>query len=118
MKSFPKYSLRRPNSMLSFVLAAMLTLVLSACSSSPQNLILGKWEVEGAPMKMTAEFSKDGTAKLTMLGQTLHGRYKVTADNELEWTLNGRTTRNKVSVTDTELEVTNDTNQTIKYKRK
>jgi hypothetical protein len=46
-------------------------------------------------IKMTAEFSPDGTAKITMFGQTL----------ELEWTLNGRTTKGKVNVTATELEL-------------
>ena len=80
------------------------------------SLILGKWEVESA-IKMTAEFSRDGTAKLTMFGQTLQGTYKLNAENELEWTLNGKTTKSKVNVTATELELTDDANRTIKYKR-
>jgi len=90
--------------------------VVSASGSSPQSLILGKWEADSVT-KITAEFSSDGTAKLTMFGQTLHGTYKLNAENELEWTLNGITTKNKVVVTAAELEVTNDSNQTIKYKR-
>ena len=69
-------------------------------------------------MKVTAEFMGDGTAELTMLGQTLKGTYKLNSDRELEWTLNGRTTRHKVNVTATELEVIDDANRTIKYKRK
>jgi hypothetical protein len=52
-----------------------------------------------------------------MFGQTVHGTYKLTPENELEWTLNGRTTRAKVHVTANELELTNDANQTIKYRR-
>jgi uncharacterized protein (TIGR03066 family) len=113
------------NAKLSIVLVACVALFVSACSSSsqsliagnPQSLILGKWEVESAPMKMTAEFSRDGTAKITMLGQTLQGTYKLD-QNELVWTMNGTTTKGKVNVTPTELELTDDANRTIKYKRK
>jgi len=91
-------------------------LFVSSCGSTPQSLILGKWEAESA-LKVTAQFRRDGTARLTMFGQTLHGTYKLTADNELEWTLNGRTSIAKVHVTANELELTNDANQTIKYRR-
>ena len=93
-------------------------LVLSACASSPQNLILGKWEVENSPAKMTVEFKGDGTAKLTLLGQTVQATYKFTAGNEMEWTVNGVTTKAKANVTATELELTYDENRTIKYARK
>jgi len=107
------------NAKLSIVVPVCMALFLSACGSSPQSLILGKWEVEGAPIKMTAEFSKDGTAKITMLGQTLQGTYKLDADDELEWTMNGITTKAaKVHVTATDLEITDNANRTIKYKRK
>jgi hypothetical protein len=71
----------------------------------------------GSAMKMTAEFGSDGTAKITMFGQTLQGTYKLNAANELEWTLNGQTTKGKVNVTATEMELTDDANRTIKYKR-
>jgi hypothetical protein len=87
----------------------------SACGSSQQNLILGKWQAEAA-VKMTAEFNRDGTAKLTILGQTVQGNYKL-EDGDLVWTLNGRTTRGKVSVTATELKLTDDQNRTIQYRR-
>ena len=106
------------NAKLSIVLAACVALLVSACGSSPQSLILGKWEVEGAPMKMTAEFSGDGTAKISIFGQTVQGNYKLDAGNGLEWTLNGITTKSKVNVTATELELTDDANRTIKYRRK
>ena len=114
------------NAKLSIVLVACVALLVSACGSSPQSLILGKWEVASAKVggaevesafKMTAEFSRDGTAKITMFGQTLQGTYKLNAENELEWTLNGRTTKSKAHVTATELELTDDANRTIKYKR-
>jgi hypothetical protein len=119
------------NTKLSVVAATCVALFLSACSSSPQGLIVGKWEVAsakvggsdvgfaavGSVIKMTAEFSSDGTAKITTFGQTLQGTYKLNAENELEWTLNGTTTKSKVSVTATELELTDDSNRTIKYKR-
>lgn len=101
----------------SIVLTVCVALFVTACGSSPQSLILGKWEVQGAPMKMTAEFSRDGTAKITMFGQTLQGTYKLNAENELEWTMNGTTTKTKANVTATELELTDDANRTIKYKR-
>ena len=97
---------RNMTAKLSIAVAAWVLLFGSACGTSLQRLILGKWEVEGAPMKMTAEFSNDGTAKLTMFVQTLQGTYKLNGENELEWTLNGRTTTSKVTVTATELDVT------------
>jgi hypothetical protein len=121
------------NVKLSKVLVTCIALFVSACGSSPQRLILGKWQVAsaqvggadagsaaevGRAIKMTAEFSRDGTAKLTLLGQTLQGTYKLNAENELEWTMNGITTKSKVNVTATELELTDEANRTIKYKRK
>ncbi len=103
-------------SKLNMALLACVALFLSACAPRPQNLILGKWEVESA-VKMTAEFNRDGTAKLTMFGQTVQGTYKLDGENMLEWSLNGRTTKGKVNVTATELELTDDQNRTIKYRR-
>jgi hypothetical protein len=117
---------------LSIVVLACVALFLSACGSGPQSLIVGKWEVSGATaggvdagysevgkaIKMTAEFSRDGTAKMTMFGQTLQGTYKLNGENELEWTMSGITTKSKVNVTATELELTDDANRTITYKRK
>jgi len=103
---------------LSIVLIACLALLFAACAPSPQDLIVGKWEVEGAPMKMTTEFNKDGTASINMLGQTVRGTYKLTDDNVLEWSMNGHSTKAKAKVTATKLEVTDDQNRTIKYKRK
>jgi hypothetical protein len=120
------------NAKLSIVLLPCVALFVSACGSSPQSLIVGKWEVAsakvrgadvgygevGKAIKMTAEFSRDGTAKMTMFGQTLQGTYKLNAENELEWTMRGITTKSKANVTATELELTDDANRTITYKRK
>ena len=121
------------NAKLNIVLLACMTLIATGCGSRPQSLILGKWEVAsanvggedvrsaaavGSAIKMTTEFNRDGTAKLTMMGQTLQGTYKVNGENELEWTMNGITTKSKVNVTATQLDVTDDANRTITYKRK
>ena len=121
------------NAKLSILVAACAALFLVACGSSPQSLIVGKWEVASAKVggtdvagsadaikavKMSAEFDKDGTAKITMFGQTLQGTYKFNGENELEWTMSGITTKSKVNVTATELELTDEANRTITYKRK
>jgi hypothetical protein len=102
---------------LHFAIVFCFSLFTSSCGSSPQSRILGKWEADAA-MKLTAEFSPNGTAKITMFGQTLQGTYKLKDENELEWTLNGITTKSKASVSATELELTDSANRTIKYKRK
>jgi len=122
------------NAKSSVVLVACVALLVSACGSSPQSLILGKWEAASATVggadagpavgssidaiKMTAEFNRDGTARITMFGHTLQGTYKLNGENELEWTMSGITKKGKVNVTATELDVTDDANQTITYKRK
>jgi uncharacterized lipoprotein YajG len=102
---------------LRIVVAACL-LLLVACGSSPQSLILGRWEVENAPTKMTAEFNSDGTATISILGQTVRGTYRLNGTDELEWSMNGMSTKAKVKVTTTDLELTDNANRTIKYKRK
>jgi hypothetical protein len=105
------------NRKLSVVAAVCVALFVSSCAPTPQSLIVGKWEVESAT-KMTAEFGRDGTARITMLGHALQGAYKLNGDNELEWSMNGITTKSKVNVTATELEVTDAANRTIKYRSK
>jgi uncharacterized protein (TIGR03066 family) len=100
---------------LAFVALACFALCVSACSSNPQNRIVGKWEAGQNGVKLGAEFSKDGTAKITIFGKTLQGTYKVNGD-ELEWTMNGMTTKCKIKVTATELELTSD-GKTITYKK-
>ena len=82
------------------------------------NLILGRWEVENAPTKMAAEFKSDGTATISILGHTVQGTYKLNGTDELEWSMNGMSTKAKMKVTATDLELTDNANRTIKYKRK
>jgi uncharacterized protein (TIGR03066 family) len=126
---------------LSIALVACAALFASACHSNPQSLILsdpqslivGRWEVVGAQVggvddpsataagkaiKMSAEFNRDGTATITMMGHTMQGTYKITGANELEWTMSGVTTKSKLNLTATDLDLTDDANRTIKYKRK
>jgi uncharacterized protein (TIGR03066 family) len=99
-----------------FVALACFALCVSACSSSPQSLIVGKWEAGQNGVKLVAEFAKDGKAKITTpFGQTLHGTYKVNGD-ELEWTMSGITTKCKIKVTATELVLTRE-GQTVTYKK-
>jgi hypothetical protein len=99
------------------ILVTALLLLLSACRASPESLIVGRWEVQNAPTKMIAQFNKDGTASMTMLGQTVHGTYKLNGDGELEWSMNGFNSKIKVKVTETELELTDGSKHTIRYKR-
>src|ERR1700730_17772502 len=99
-----------------FVVLACIALSMSGCGSSSQDLIVGKWEAGQAGAKITAEFSKDGGAKLTMFGKPVRGTYKVNGDDELEWTVNGNSTKCKMKGTATELEVTSEGN-TITYKK-
>lgn len=107
------------NPKLTIAATVCLALFVAGCGlGGTPSLIIGKWEVENAPLKMTAEFNGDGTAKMTILGQTLQGRYKLNGGDELEWTMNGMSTRAKINVTATELELTNDQKETIKYRRK
>jgi hypothetical protein len=94
---------------------ACVALLVSGCGSSPRDLIVGKWEAGQGGVKVTAEFAKDGQAKITMFGQALQGAYALDGD-ELEWTLNGKTTKSKVKVDATELELTRE-GRTIKYRR-
>jgi len=94
---------------------ACMVLFVSGCGSGPQDQILGKWEAGESSFKLKAEFARGGKAKLTMFGKTLQGMYKLNGD-ELEWTLNGTTTRCKVKVTTTEMELTSE-GKTIKYKK-
>lgn len=95
-------------------LAAMLV----GCGTPAQGLIVGRWELQSGPTRMDVEFHRDGTADLSMLGQTLHGNYKLNADNEMEWTMNGLSVKQRVNVTAEKLEITDDRNQTIVYYRK
>ena len=64
----------------------------------------------------SSKFGNDGQAKITMLGQTLQGTYKINGGDELEWTVNGTTTKYKTKVSATELELTSE-GKTVIYKK-
>lgn len=99
------------------VIAALPVLLLAACGANTRNLIIGRWEADAA-VKLVVEFHVDGTARITMMGQTLNGTYKLNGNDELEWNMNGRTTKARLHVTAQELELTDEANRTIKYHRK
>jgi hypothetical protein len=67
---------------------------------------------------MAAEFKSDGTATINILGQTVQGTYRLNGTDEVEWSMNGMSTKAKVKVTATDLELTDNMNRTIKYKRR
>jgi hypothetical protein len=101
---------------LGIVAVACAALFVSACGSGSDDLIVGKWVAGEGDVKITAEFTKDSKAKITMFGNTLQGTYKINGGDELEWTVNGITTKGKMKVSKTELEFTQD-GKTIKYKK-
>ena len=119
------------NAKFSIALVSCAALFLAACGATPQNLIVGRWVADKAKagdvdapytqvakaIHMATEFSPDGTARMTMMGHTLQGTYTLNGD-ELEWSMSGITKKARAKVTATELEVTDDENQTILYKRK
>jgi uncharacterized protein (TIGR03066 family) len=98
-----------------FAVVACVALFVPGCGSSPQDMIVGKWEAGETGFKLTVEFAKGGAAKITMFGQTLRGTYKLNGD-ELEWTMGGKSTKSKAKVTESEMELSSE-GKTIKYKR-
>jgi hypothetical protein len=98
-----------------WVVLACIVLSFCGCGSGSQNPIVGTWEAGQTGVKLKAEFSKDGTAKMTLFGKSLQGTYKLNGD-QLEWTMNGTTTKCKVKVTGNEMELTSE-GKTITYKR-
>jgi len=105
------------NTKFAFLALACVALLIAGCGSSPQNRIVGKWEAGQAGFKVTTEFTRDGKVALTMFGQQVHGTYKMNGNDELEQTLNGKTTKCKVKVTAKELELTNTEGKTVTYKK-
>lgn len=97
------------------VMLACVVLSVCGCGSSPQNLIVGKWEAGQEGAKLKVEFTKDGKAQITMFGKPLEGTYKVQGD-ELEWTMGGKTTKFKLKMTASEMELTSE-GKSITYKK-
>jgi hypothetical protein len=86
--------------------------------SARGGLQLRPAELDPGEVGARKRHQNDGRVQMTMFGQTLQGTYKVNPESELEWTMNGTSTKAKFNVTATELELTDDQNRTIKYKRK
>lgn len=96
-------------------LAACFLMFVAGCNSSPESLIVGKWEAGQGALK--AEFRKDGKATLTMpIGKPMTGTYKLNGD-EMEWNMGGTIAKFKVKVSETEMELSGNGNQAVKYKR-
>jgi hypothetical protein len=91
-------------------------LLLSACASGPQSLIVGTWEMESG-MKVTWQLRKDGTGSMTMMGKTAEGKYRFNGQDELELIAGADVTKLKVNVSDQELQVISDGHVT-KFRRK
>ena len=58
-----------------------------------QDQILGKWKAGETGLERTVEFARDGKAKLTMLGKTLQGTYKLNGEELPDGTQGGQERR-------------------------
>jgi hypothetical protein len=97
------------------ILLLTAALFASACGRSPQALILGKWEIEGMPTAF--EFQKDNTALYSFTGITERGTYQLRGNDELELNFPSKRTKFRVAVTEQALEMTNQSHQTMVFKR-
>jgi uncharacterized protein (TIGR03066 family) len=87
---------------------ALLAFLVSACSSKPQDMIVGKWQGKqqegGITVDLTIEYNKDGTLKASgeAMGMKMEGtgKYKFLDDNnvEQEITMMNKTQKEKVKV--------------------
>jgi hypothetical protein len=57
-------------------------LTLSGCKKTPQQQIVGKWNVDGEASLV--EYRKDGTCTTTQNGKTTSGKYRFSDDSHLE----------------------------------
>ncbi len=71
-----------------------------SADNKSQELLIGRWWSMAGSEKITLEFTKDGTSKTTIGGQTINGTYKWLDDNTIE--LNGKQ-RVKATVSQDEL---------------
>jgi hypothetical protein len=70
-----------------FLVCLSTALVLCSCKKSPQQKILGTWNVDGTQTVM--EFRKDGTFVSTDHGKSTPGKYRLTDDSHLEMDVSG-----------------------------
>ena len=107
------------NARFGMLVAAFLVVFQAACESSPQNSIVGAWQVDDPAAKITIEFGRAGALQFTTFGITQQGTYEFTGPNEMEWQLSGRpSAKFKVSATPKAIELTDGQNQTVIFKRK
>lgn len=119
-------------------LAALMPCAVAGCASKPQDLIVGKWEGTAGPDRgATMEFAKDGTLKASNQGKSVDAKYRFVDDRSIKITIEidspragealapgsvegpktWKTAKQGVTVTRDELTLTNDSDQTSKYKR-
>lgn len=60
-------------------------ILLFACTSSPDNAILGKWENISEKSSATIEFLKDGTLILGNKETAATAKYRILDKNRMEW---------------------------------
>ena len=70
--------------------------VLSSCSKTPQQQILGKWTVEGKPS--VVEFFKDGTVITTEDGKGTPAKYTFLNNSNVEMVMSAPVGTNKLLV--------------------
>ncbi len=71
-------------------------LILSSCSKTPQQQILGKWSVEGKPS--VVEFRKDGTVITTDDGVATPAKYTFLNNSNVEMQMTAPVGTNKIAV--------------------
>ena len=107
------------NAKIRIAIAVAVALLLCACASSPQSLIVGKWQPESGT-KVIMEFNRDGTGKFTYGEASAQGQYKLIDNNMLELSGGAEPVRRiKVDVTADVLQFTGENGEPgTKYVRK
>jgi uncharacterized protein (TIGR03066 family) len=105
-----------------YLVVAMTALLLPACGSKPQQLIVGKWQTTDLLGKVkVAEFSKDGTASLPLPFVDLRadGKYKFVDNDhiEIEFGSSGKPQKRRVEVTKETLTLTDEQGKAQIFKR-
>jgi serine/threonine protein kinase len=78
--------------------------------------IVGRWESVDAPIRIIQEFRKNGQSKITLLGKTTIGTYKLNGD-DIDWRSGAMTAKCKVTFfSSTEMELSNEAGS-VKYKK-
>jgi len=70
--------------------------LLSSCKKSPQQKMLGKWNVNGG--QSVVEYRKDGTFVTTQNGRSTIGKYRFSDDSHLDLELSSRSGTNALTL--------------------